>query len=88
MVVVDITTKYAHFSALSHPFRESTVAIVFMNTVQKLHWNTNIIVCDRDLIFNGKFCTKLFSSVGIQLAHSSSYHPQYYGKTEIVNKFL
>ena len=29
-VVVDILTKYAHFFALSHPFKESTVATEFM----------------------------------------------------------
>ena len=27
MVVVDILTKYAHFCALSHPFKASTVAM-------------------------------------------------------------
>ena len=31
---------------------------------------------------------ELFSCLGTQLAHSSSYHPQSDGKTEIVNFFL
>ena len=31
MVVVDRLTKYAHFCALSHPFKESTVANSFMD---------------------------------------------------------
>ena len=26
--------------------------------------------------------------MGTQLAHNSSYHPQFYGKTEIANKCL
>ena len=30
MVVVDRLTKYAHFCALSHPFKASTVATIFM----------------------------------------------------------
>ena len=30
---------------------------------------------------------ELFSCLGTQLAHSSSYHPQSDGQTEIVNKF-
>ena len=30
MVVVDRLTKYAHFCALSHPFKANTVAIAFM----------------------------------------------------------
>jgi hypothetical protein len=88
MVIVDRLTKYAHFCALSHPFKASTVATAFMETVQKLHGNPKIIVSDKDPIFTGHFWTELFSCLGTQLAHSSSYHPQYDGQTEIVNKCL
>jgi hypothetical protein len=88
MVIVDKLTKYAHFCALSHPFKASTVATAFMETVQKLHGSPKIIVSDRDLIFTGHFWTELFSCLGTQLAHSSSYHPQSDGQTEIVNKCL
>ena len=79
MVVVDRLTKYAHFCALSHPFKVSTVATEFMETLQKLHGNPKIIVSDRDPIFTGNW-TKLFSCLGTQLAHGSSYHPQSDGK--------
>ena len=88
MVVVDRLTKYAHFFALSHPFKLSTVATAFMETIQKLHGNPKVIVSDRDPIFTGNFWTELFSCLGTQLAHSSSYHPQFDGKTKIVNKYL
>jgi hypothetical protein len=88
MVIFDRLTKYAHFCALSHPFKASTVATAFMETVQKLHGNPKIIVSDRDPIFTGHFWTELFSCLGTQLAHSSSYHPQSDGQTEIVNKCL
>jgi hypothetical protein len=88
MVIVDRLTKYTHFSALSHPFKASTIATAFMETVQKLHDSPNIIVSDEDPIFTGHFWTKVFSCLGTQLAHSSSYHPQSYGQTEIVNKCL
>jgi hypothetical protein len=88
MVIVDRLTKYAHFCALSHPFKASTVATAFMETVQKLHGSPKIIVSDRDPIFIGHFWTELFSCLGTQLAHSSSYHPQSDGQTEIVNKCL
>jgi hypothetical protein len=87
-VIVDRLTKYAHFCALSHPFKASTVAITFMETVQKLHGSPMIIVSDRDPIFTGHFWTKLFSCLGTQLAHISSSHPQSDGKTEIVNKCM
>ena len=88
MVVVDRLTKYAHFCALSHPFKEITVENYFMETIQKLHGTPNIIVSDRDPIFTRNFWTELFSCLGTQLAHSSSYHPQSEGQTEILNKFF
>jgi hypothetical protein len=55
MVIVDRLTKYAHFCALSHPFKASTVATAFMETVQKLHGSPKIIVSDRDPIFTDIF---------------------------------
>ena len=88
MVVVDRLTKYAHFCALSHPFKESTVSTTFMNTIQKIHGNLRVIVSDRDPIFTGNFWTELFSCLGTQLGHSSYYHPQSDGQNKIVNKCL
>ena len=88
MVVVDRFTKYAHFSALSHPFKASKIATTFMDTIQKLHGYPRVIVSDRDPIFTRNFWTELFSCLGAQLAHRSSYHPQSDGQNEIVNKFL
>ena len=87
MVVVDKITKYAHFCALSHPFKASIVSTTFMDIIQKLHGNPMVIVRDRDPIFTGNFSMELFSWLGTQLAHSSSYHPQSNGQSEIVNKF-
>ena len=80
MVVVDRLTKYAHFCAISHPFKANTIAIAFMEIIKKLHVNPNIIISDRDPIFTRKFWTNFFSCMGAQLAHSSSYHHQYNGK--------
>ena len=88
MVVVDRITKYAHFCASYHAFEASTVATTFTDTIQKLHGNPQVIVSDRDPIFTRNFWTELFSCLGTQLAHSSSYHPQSDGQTKIVNKFL
>jgi len=72
MVVVDRLTKYAYFCSLSHPFKSNTISTTFMETIQKLHGNPKIIVSDRDPIFTGNFWTKIFSSLGTQLFHSSS----------------
>ena len=59
-----------------------------MEIIQKLHGNPKIIVSDRDPIFTGNFWMELFSCLGTQLAHCSSYHPQSDEKIEIVNKCL
>ena len=88
MEVLDRITKYAHFCALSPPFNESILVVEFMGIVQKLHGNLKINVGDRNPIFTRKFWTEIFSYLGTQLAHSSSYHLQYNGNTKIVNKFL
>ena len=88
MVVVDILSKYTHLCALYHPLKATTVANAFMETVPKLHGTPNNIVSDRDPIFIGNFWTELFSCLRTQLAHSSSYHPQSDGQTEIVKKCL
>ena len=61
MVIVYRLTKYGHFYALSHPFKANTVSTAFMDIVQKLHGNPNIIVSDRDPIFTGHFWTELLS---------------------------
>jgi hypothetical protein len=57
MVIVDLLTKYAHFCALSHPFKSNKVSTAFMETVQKLHGRPKIIVSVRDPIFTGHFLT-------------------------------
>ena len=80
--------KYAHFCALSHPFKASTVSTTYMETIQKLHGNLKIIVSDIDPIFTGNFWTELISCLGTQLAHSSSYHPQSDGKTKNYHSIL
>ena len=38
MVVVDRITKYAHFCALSHPFKGNTFGTIFMKIIQIYTW--------------------------------------------------
>jgi hypothetical protein len=56
MVIVDRLTKYAHFCALSHPFKASTVATAFMEIVQKLHGVTHEICTPRYLALSVVKC--------------------------------
>jgi hypothetical protein len=64
MVIVDRLTMYAHFCALSHPLKSSTISIAFMEIVQKLHGSPKIIVSDRDPIFTRNFWTEFFFGLG------------------------
>ena len=88
MVVVDRLTKYVHLYSLSHPFKTSTVVVEFMEIVLNLHGTPKTIVGDWDPIFTGNFWKELFSCLGTQLAHISSYYSQSDEQTEIVNRYL
>ncbi|GJZ05087.1 retrotransposon-related protein [Tanacetum coccineum] len=88
IVVVDRFSKYAHFAALPTNFNAHKVAEVFVEAVVKHHGIPKTIVSDRDPIFVSKFWTQLFKLSGTQLNHSTAYHPQMDGQTEVVNRGL
>ncbi|GKA36214.1 retrovirus-related pol polyprotein from transposon 17.6 [Tanacetum coccineum] len=88
IVVVDRFSKYAHFAALPTNFNAHKVAEVFVEAVVKHHGIPKTIVSDRDPIFVSKFWTQLFKLSGTQLNHSTAYHPQTDGQTEVVNRGL
>uniref|UniRef100_A0A2N9GEU1 Integrase catalytic domain-containing protein n=1 Tax=Fagus sylvatica TaxID=28930 RepID=A0A2N9GEU1_FAGSY len=56
--------------------------------VFKLHGLLSSIVSNRDTAFTSLFWEELFRRQGVDLALSSSYHPQSDGPTEVVNKSL
>jgi hypothetical protein len=87
LVVVD-RLNYMHFIALAHPYTVARVASLFLHHVFKLHGMPSSIVSDKDTAFTSMFWEELFRQQGVDLAMSSSYHPQSYGQTEVVNKSL
>lgn len=61
MVVVDRSSKYANFPALSHPFSVITVAQLYLDQVYKLHGSQKSIITDRDKDFISNFWTEFMS---------------------------
>ena len=88
MVIVDRLTKVAHFIPVKPMFSTSDVAHVFIRDVVKLHGVLKKIVLDKDAKFTSKFWKELFTGLGIELAFSTSYHPNTDGQIKRVNKIL
>ncbi|KAF8389533.1 hypothetical protein HHK36_024048 [Tetracentron sinense] len=82
LVVVDRLSKYAHFTAMSHPYTASSVAHAYVENVFKLHGMPASIVSDRDAVFMSQFWQEFFKMQGTTLKRSTSYHPQTDGQTE------
>jgi hypothetical protein len=48
LVVADRFYKYSHFIPLKHPFTDSQVAVVLLDTVVKLHGMPKSILSNKD----------------------------------------
>ncbi|KAH9667504.1 hypothetical protein KPL70_021062 [Citrus sinensis] len=88
LVVVDRLSKSAHFGALPSQFTTIKTAALFADMVVKLHGFPSSIISYRDPIFMSNFWQKLFDLSGTQLRHSTAYHPQTDGQSEVVNRGL
>jgi hypothetical protein len=86
LVVVDRSSKSAHFLSLTHPFTAKVVIERFVKGVIKLHGLPKSIISDQDPIFISKFWQEFFHMSGIKLQLSSAYHLQTYGQTKVVNR--
>ncbi|CAM8959252.1 unnamed protein product [Rhodiola kirilowii] len=88
MVVVDRLSKYVDFCAMPKIFSAESVGRVFIQEICRLHGVPSNIVSDHDPIFMSTFWQELFKKQGTDLAHSSTYHPQSDGQTEVINRIM
>jgi hypothetical protein len=54
-VVVDRLKNYAHFIPLKHRYTATTIALVFIQEIVRLHGFPQRIVSDRDRLFMSHF---------------------------------
>ena len=88
MVIVDLLTKYGHFTPMASGFTSQSIALAFVWDIVRLHGKLCSIVSDSDRVFLTTFWKELFLLQGTSLAMSSAYHPQTDGQTEALNGCL
>lgn len=71
-VVENCLSKYAHFTALNHPYTASLVDQLFANNIFKLHGMPQSIMSDIDPVFMSKFWKEFFQLLGLSFVLSSS----------------
>ena len=88
LVIVDKSTKSAHFIPVRDTYDVTDVARVFVSEVIHLHGIPKKIISDRDSRFTSRFWTILQSVLGNQLNLSTTYYPETDGKTKRVNQVM
>lgn len=80
-VIVDRLTKYGHFIPLSHPYIAEILAELFLQHIHRLHGILEIIVSDRDVVFQSLLWKEFCKLLGTKLNISTAHHPQSDGQT-------
>ncbi|KAH9774757.1 hypothetical protein KPL71_006192 [Citrus sinensis] len=88
LVVVDRLTKSTHFGALLGNFTAHKTVELFVEIVVKIHGFPSSVISDCDPVFLSQFWNRLLTLSGTSLHHSTAYHPQTDGQTEVVNRSL
>jgi hypothetical protein len=87
-VIVDRLTKSAHFIPMNTNYSIQKYAVIYVPRVLCLHGVPKMIISDRGSQFITCFWEQLHASLETHLIHSSAYHLQTDGQTELVNQIL
>jgi transposase InsO family protein len=86
MAVIDSSGKRGHFVPTTTTVTAEGSANIFYREVFRLHGLPRKIISDRGPQFVARFMREVARLLGIELAHSTAYHPQTDGQTERVNQ--
>jgi imidazoleglycerol phosphate dehydratase HisB len=78
----------AHFIPCQKKSDATHITNLIFREVVRLHGLPRSIVSDTGTKFVGHFWRTLWKRMGTNLSFSSTYHPQKYGHSEVVNKSL
>ena len=82
MVVVDSVTKNSHFVSTVTTLTAAGTAQLYLQHVWKHHRLPRRVVSNRGPQFVAEFTKELYRLLGIELAATTTYHPQGDGQTE------
>ncbi|GJP47250.1 hypothetical protein CLOM_g6461 [Closterium sp. NIES-68] len=82
LVVVDFSTKMAHFAPCRVTITAEETTKLFISTVVRLHGLPSAIISDRDPKFTSKLRQETWEQYGTRLQFLFAYHPQTDRQTE------
>jgi hypothetical protein len=74
-VIVDFSTKSAHFLLIRETYSSERMAELFVKEIVAKHGVPVSIVSDRDTRFTSRFWKKFHEAMGTRLNISTTYHP-------------
>jgi len=88
LTINDTLTKYIYLLPYKETSTAEELAYAITRTVFAQHGTPDVIVTDRDKLFNSQFWQSLMDLLGIKHKMSTSYHPQTDGQTERTNQTI
>ena len=85
LVIIDQFSKMIHLFPIMDTITSKGVAIIFCDSIFKLHGTLQKVISDRGPQFISSFIKDLYELLNIKAYSSTTYHPQMDGQTEWIN---